>query len=465
MASSHRKYDPKDKKSILEYAKGLVGRSLRQACESDLEKDNVQVGKGRFGNLLEKYYFKYEPNNDMGPDFPVAGLELKSTPLQPNSTPLKPKAKERLVLNMIDYMSIIDERFETSHFWKKNKDLLIVVYQHQDDADIWDLVIKHAEEWVFPKEDEKVIRGDWASIRAKVVAGNAHLLSEGDTNYLGACTKGSKATDKRDQPKSKEKAKPRAFSIKQNYVNTTILRDFVLRSVYLKKGQRIGEPPHSIIGKDFLLRKETFEAYIQEKFLPFIGRTIEELHRRFDIKCDRKAKNYYSAVSREIVKSILGIQGNKILEFEKADITLKTIRLLRSGRPKEAMSFPAIHFKDLVHEEWESSEFYDQLQKRYFFVIFQYDEKNRLVLKNTMFWCVPLKDFETIKEVWERTKQQALLGEYEDMPKASDRKKAHVRPHGRDADDLADTPGGERTVKKSFWLNQDYLQEEIAKYS
>ena len=47
---------------------------------------------------------------------------------------------------------------------------------------------------------------------------------EGDTLYLAACTKGSRAgAEMRQQPKSKELAPQRAYSIKSRYVNTIIL--------------------------------------------------------------------------------------------------------------------------------------------------------------------------------------------------------------------------------------------------
>jgi len=309
-----------------------------------------------------------------------------------------------------------------------------------------------------------VIKGDWQTIQRKVGVGKAHEISEGDTNYLGACTKGATGKDRRPQPRSRIPAKPRAFAIKQTYVTTTILQDFVRRALFEKRGRKGKFFAHSIIGKEFVLSKATFEAYIQEKFRIYFGKSIEELHEKFDVKCDRKAKSYYSIVTKEIIKKILGVEDLKVLEFEKANISIKTIRLDLKGRPKEAMSFPAINYKKLLEEDWESSEFYELLQRRYFFVVFQYDATDRLYLKNAFFWCVPVSDQDTIKKVWERTKQKVSIGDYDNFPKASDGKIAHVRPHALNSRDYADTPGGEKTVKKSFWLNQDYLQEEIGKY-
>ena len=52
------------------------------------------------------------------PDFPEAGLELKSSPIKELKSGKK-SSKERLVLGMIDYMSITNENFECSSFIKK----------------------------------------------------------------------------------------------------------------------------------------------------------------------------------------------------------------------------------------------------------------------------------------------------------------------------------------------------------
>lgn len=46
----------------------------------------------------------------------------------------------------------------------------------------------------FPEEDLAIIEHDWKTIMRKVRAGRAHELSEGDTLYLAACTKGANAS-------------------------------------------------------------------------------------------------------------------------------------------------------------------------------------------------------------------------------------------------------------------------------
>jgi DNA mismatch repair protein MutH len=55
-------------------------------------------------------------------------------------------------------------------------------------------------------------------INKKITSGKTHELSEGDTFYLGACTKGANALSVRKQPFSEIPAKQRAYSFKQGYV-------------------------------------------------------------------------------------------------------------------------------------------------------------------------------------------------------------------------------------------------------
>ena len=60
----------------------------------------------------------------------------------------------------------------------------------------------------------------------KINEGKAHLLSESDTKYLGACTKGSTAIKSlRRQPNNSTLAKQRAFSFKIQYMRELLRRD------------------------------------------------------------------------------------------------------------------------------------------------------------------------------------------------------------------------------------------------
>ena len=109
-------------------------------------------------------------------------MELKTTPLKQISNGSY-SSKERLVLNIINYFEVVNQKFESSSFYKKNSHLLLIFYLHQYEIDVLDLLIKIVGEWKFPETDLEVIKSDWKLITDKIKHGKAHELSEGDTFY------------------------------------------------------------------------------------------------------------------------------------------------------------------------------------------------------------------------------------------------------------------------------------------
>ena len=186
------RFDETDENDILRYASGLIRKSLSEVADlPDSELDRDRKGKGRLGNLVEKYYFGYEPNNNPEPDFPKAGLELKVTGLL-SAAPNPLKAKERLVLNMINFHEIVNETFETSSFYKKCQKILILCYLYDKSKLEVDQVFTE-NQFIFRliEQELDVIKRDWELIQKKVRDGLAHEISEGDTFYLKANRKGA----------------------------------------------------------------------------------------------------------------------------------------------------------------------------------------------------------------------------------------------------------------------------------
>ena len=108
-------YNPQDKKSVIDYAKKLKGKSLREICDVEVLQ-HIFKGKGNFGQVLEKFYFGYEPNSKAEADFSKIGMELKSSPLKRLKNN-EFRAKERLVLNIINYFNLVIFRFFLVQFY------------------------------------------------------------------------------------------------------------------------------------------------------------------------------------------------------------------------------------------------------------------------------------------------------------------------------------------------------------
>ena len=148
MAEELQSYNIYDPKSIETYAKGLINKTFSQVIKEDqksiylISGDNSHIvsedrydmhiagkedkkNKGNLGQIIEERYFHYKCNSDSRPDFHEAGVELKVTPYKQNRDG-SISAKERLVLTMIDYGQVVNEKFETGHFWTKSKLLLLI---------------------------------------------------------------------------------------------------------------------------------------------------------------------------------------------------------------------------------------------------------------------------------------------------------------------------------------------------
>jgi DNA mismatch repair protein MutH len=153
--------------------------------------------------------------------------------------------------------------------------------------------------------------------------------------------------------------------------------------------------------------------------------------------------------------------GSSVKELQKAGIRLKTIRLKKTGRTREAMSFQSFDYCEIAQQEWEESAFCDALEDKFLFAIFQEDEDGVEHFAKAEYWNMPYQDRLLAQEVWEETKERILAGNYT-FPQSSENQVSHVRPHARNAEDKIMCPDGEMRMKRSFWLNQRYIEQVVS---
>lgn len=123
-------YDKSDAISIFEYSKKLLHKALRDFLTEDYKP---RKGKGGLGQMVENIFFQLETNNNPEADFSAAGMELKCTPLKSGKNQ-EYLIKERLVCNMINYTEVVNESFETSHFYLKCQLMLLLFYLYLNSA-------------------------------------------------------------------------------------------------------------------------------------------------------------------------------------------------------------------------------------------------------------------------------------------------------------------------------------------
>lgn len=290
--------------------------------------------------------------------------------------------------------------------------------------------------------DEAELKRDWQIIRSKVIAGKAHELSEGDTFLLGACRKGAGGDKEalRSQPKSEVLAKSRAFSFKTAYLNRIIHRH---------------QSGRASVANNFNLN---FEDSVLLKFKPFLGKNVADISDELNFhKSSKNHKGFLSDLSRRM----LGTNKKLLPEFQDNAIEMKTVRLKANGRPAEGMSFPKFEFLKIVNQDWEDSEFFAKLERKFLLVVFAENGDGELSLSRAFFWNMPYEDRLEAEAVWAKTKKLVLESSVA-FPKQSETRVAHVRPHGRRGADKLPLPNGTLHPKQSFWLNPKYVAKVLA---
>ncbi|NLK14470.1 MAG: DNA mismatch repair protein [Spirochaetales bacterium] len=406
-------------------------------------------GKGSFGQYLEEVFFGITNNSESKPDFIDAGLELKTAPLKELKNG-ELAVKERIVLGIINFDSIIEETFEKSHFLEKNLHILLVFYVYDKLAALENIQVNLVDIWNCVEQDETQIKKDWETIVGKIRRGKAHEISEGDTLYLGACTKGAtRATSQVPQPFSDILAHRRAFSFKIQYVR------YIYQSLMEKRQASVKRKKIADTIRITQNRTESIDQIIKEAFCRHKGKDAFTICKDLGLPYNPKAKHFYA----QIVKRILGADANqRLYEFEAAGIQIKTVRIEVNGKNKESMSFKHMRYTEIVEQDWEDSDFYVDLTSKFLFIVFRRNPQNEgYFLDDVIFWNMPAEDLEEARKVWIDTQQKIQAGNYNSFVKIKDDRIVHVRPHARNAADKIITPQKTMELKRSFWLNRDYI--------
>lgn len=477
-------YDYRSSYSIEQYAKQLEGMTFREVLDLGISPEGVEREyndrryKGGMGTLIEERFFGYKANSDQEADFAEAGVELKASPLN-----LKKNGDysvgERLVLTMIPLDRPIEDDLFSSHVWEKSEKILLIYYERDRSIDAYDQVIKYVNIITPSEEDLKIIKEDYKKIATIVKAGKAEELSESLTSYLGACTKGaSEATMWVDQyypPHSP--AKKRAFCFKRSYM------DYILHTRIMPGA----EAADSIIKDSSILDEMTFEEYVLSLLKPHVGKSDREL-------CETLGMEYTGNKAQwsKIAYTLLGVRGERAEEFEKANISVRAVRIEERGTIKESLSLDTFKFKELVEQEWEDAPLRDYFEEtRFLFIPFQ-KQGDRLILATPRFWSMPMADIEgPLHECWKKTKETVLRGVTLELKIRSDGSTvitndlpgitdgggvAHVRPHTakrgyrlKDGSEYGqpdkygdELPDGQIMTQQSFWLNSEYVYEIVS---
>ena len=343
-------------------------------------------------------------------------------------------------------------------------------YLHESGVNPVDMLFKLIRTWKFPNEDLKIIKDDWSKIHEMILDGKADELTEGETFYLAACMKGSKAgEDMRPQPFSANLAQQRAYSLKTSYINKIILDSYLnpnIRHQLNISPERLASLEKKYSSESVVKsikaykRDETFEQLIERRIKPYYGKSVAKIVKKLKVQLNPSSKDF----AYHVCRAILGVKSRKIQEFENAGVSLKTI-VLEAKRDYivESMSFPYIRFMDIVNQKWEDSEWYNMLTSKFLFVVFRKssdDVKQNMTLEKVFFWNMPFADLSVAEELWNDTKKKVESGDYEHFITSKSHPVCHVRPHGTKGQTVQ-TPQGTREQPKCFWLNNNYILDIV----
>lgn len=492
-------YDDSNPKDIERYAKGLIGKTFQDVLyESKNLEDAITDSKinfsnpnqkGKLGNLLEEKYFCYKANGNQEPDFPKCGVELKTTCFDVLENG-ELSAGERLVLTMISYNEPIEKDFFKSHVWEKCRLILLIYYERNKKLMYNTLYrIKYVSLWTPFEKDIPIILEDYNKIIDKIKMGYAHTLSEGDTMYLGACTKGktSAGSMKPQYYNPAVSANKRAFCFKRKYM------DYILHTYIIPN--HTGERPdelEAIIDNPMQLQSMSFEEIVCKKLDNFRNWRDSDLCNYFG-----REYNCNKAQWTDLTYRMLGIKGNHAEEFAKANIVVKVVRIEDDYSMDESISLPPFNFIEFANERWEDSQVYNYFSEtKFFFVVFVKDN-DVYRLNRYFFWNMPFEHLnETVRRGWEnfhyliknqlvkfklkKTKKGNIVKN--NLPKKGDNPIIHIRPHAqksaysfqlpdgkkyecgnieRDANLL---PQGDYMTTQSFWINNNYFVKYILRF-
>jgi DNA mismatch repair protein MutH len=435
---------------ILKVARSLKGKTVRE-ISGDQASYNSQ-NKGSVGNLIEKFGFGI-PNNSLSePDFQPVGIELKVLPLKKTGGGWD--VKERTKIGMIDYMEVVNETWETSHCRNKLNQILFVFYQHNStdalDGKVVDYLLYSLEGRA---DDERLIYKDWSTVVAKIQLGLAHELSERDTRILGASTSGSSSEDVRAQPFSAEPAKRRAFSLKPSYTKV-LWKEHCSRTIF----DSITTLPEYLPGQDVA-------SFLMSRVHSYEGQLLSDISVQLGVQIKGgKASN------AGFIRAMLGFKKGKghIREVMQAGITLRVIPVNPiTGNLREAVSFAHQSLADILSErEFLDSALMGHLESILFVPVLRgpKSDDSDACLGRAFMWSPSAAELTVIEREWNMAKEQIRLiqssgskqrSTHQILP-SKETSYIHVRPHGRNAEDL-DRSVGTPVTKQSFWLNSSFV--------
>lgn len=328
---------------------------------------------GIAGDVVEQSLLGYDSDSDQRPDILIDNVpyEVKTTGLRIDVTEKNAKkahyvAKEPMSITNVSLESIHEEVFETSHFWEKASKLLLIFYLYKSKetvkaSDYAYFPIVGYNRYTFSKEDQKVLKKDWETIRDFIVELRKQPNPKKEYPRLSSELR-SKLLYLDTAPKYPHS--PR-FRLKRSLVTQmvkTIFREFEVEDL-----------PDITSVDD--LTKVCQNITASDK-----GKSVKELIEEYGIKLPATGK-IGKNISEQIIVRMFGGKQKKLSRiglFSKAGIVAKSIVLSSKQKRTEDNKLFTLDFDDFFEKDFEESEIREYFaQHQFLYVVFEEKDKEQ----------------------------------------------------------------------------------------
>lgn len=376
---------------ILERAMLLEGVRLGDIPRATFPSADPRRGRQEAGHAIEAW-FGIPPNPSPQPDFPAAGIELKAVPLVATEGGLR--VKERTVISLIDYDTIVDETWETASVRKKLR-ILFVYIEHLRGRPETEFPIHGVLLWEPEGAVEEQIRLDWETVRDKVAQGLAHELSE-----------------------------PMVAS--------------------WDRAPRVPRQPPSDRSASNALGR-------------FVGLTIDDAAAELAIRSSR-AKDYAARVVHAAVASASPVPRNESERIGPTVRMTRIGPICFPYGALSFPSFPHPELVEETWQDSTLLSQIEHMLIVAVFGPRRETPHGDCLIREPVYWRPTPDQLRAIEQEWTMFRDLVAAGKAGALPTAAYTTALHVRPHGTDAADEDRTPGGGSQVRRSFWLNKRFVQ-------
>jgi DNA mismatch repair protein MutH len=362
--------------------KNVVGKTLGEVDRIrvfDRAKINPKI-TGIAGDVIEQSVLGYPPDSKQRADLYVDGMdvELKTTgirkPKKKSSHPFE--AKEPMSITAVSPENITSEHFETSHFWHKLENMLLVYYHYASNEtvkaiDYANFVIEDYQFHHFSEEDKEVLKNDWSIVRDFIKdLQNEYQIPENEYHRISSeLRKDLMFID--IAPKWPHR--PR-FRLKRTTVSTIVQKHF---------GEKFEK-----LATQYSTFKELDEKLHHLTEL-YRGKTILQLTNELNIPIKiSKTGDVTKSISEKIVVKMFGAKAKRISKielFHKIGLIPKTVTQTKQGTRTEDTKLFTIDFAEWTDEniEFEDSFVYNYFSNQHFLcILFEEPSESSSLLAN-----------------------------------------------------------------------------------